>query len=100
MSLLSVGSKAMGLKNETAPIQLPTTQVLNYKGKEGEPFRLAYGSCYGLVDFHTDIFRSVNEFSPHVWVWLGDAAYTDDIMGSCKQGLFIFLRQKRQYDAS
>jgi len=78
MSLMTLGAKQL-LRNGTA-----VTQSLAYKGKEGEPFRLAYGSCYGLVNFYTDIFRSINEYQPHVWLWLGDAAYTDDIMGSCK----------------
>lgn len=82
MSLLTLCSKQLLVRNDTV-----VTQSLAYKGKEGEPFRLAYGSCYGLVNFYTDIFRSVNEYQPHVWVWLGDAAYTDDIMGSCKHSL-------------
>ena len=79
MSLMTLGSRQVLVRNDTA-----VTQSLAYKGKEGEAFRLAYGSCYGLVNFYTDIFRSINEYQPHVWVWLGDAAYTDDIMGTCK----------------
>lgn len=68
----------------------PITQVLHYDYDRevglgnGGTFRIAFGSCYGLVNFYTDIFRHVNAFKPDLWVWLGDAAYTDDIMGSCK----------------
>jgi hypothetical protein len=25
------------------------------------------------------MFKSVHEYNPHVWLWLGDAAYTDDL---------------------
>lgn len=32
-----------------------------------------------MLHFMTDIFKTINQYDPHLWVWLGDAAYTDDI---------------------
>ena len=40
--------------------------------------RIAFGSCYGLWDFQSNIFESIVLDEPDVWVWLGDAAYVDD----------------------
>ena len=40
--------------------------------------RIAFGSCYGLWDFQSNIFESIVLDRPDVWVWLGDAAYVDD----------------------
>ena len=38
---------------------------------------IAFGSCYGIFGKKGDIFRAVSENDPGLWVWLGDAAYTD-----------------------
>ena len=47
-------------------------------------FKLAFGSCYGMLDHKSDIFKSIVNYEPHMWLWLGDAAYTDDILaGAC-----------------
>ena len=27
----------------------------------------------------TDIFKTINQYDPELWIWLGDAAYTDDV---------------------
>jgi len=70
--------------SELVPL-VPVTQNLQFDdASHRESFRIAFGSCYGLVNFYTDMFRHVNAFQPDLWIWLGDAAYTDDIMGSCK----------------
>ena len=44
-----------------------------------------------MLNFSTDIFRSVQMYRPHMWLWLGDAAYTDNIMQACK---FLYLKIK------
>ena len=38
---------------------------------------ISFGSCYGLYDFKKDIFKTITSNSPQLWIWLGDAAYTD-----------------------
>lgn len=85
------------LPNETlSTIPAPSSQMLSWKKEtgrfpedDGTSFRIAFGSCYGLVNFYQDIFKSVNTYQPHVWIWLGDAAYTDDIMGTCTPYFFV-----------
>lgn len=38
-----------------------------------------------MLNFMTDIFRTINQYDPSLWIWLGDAAYTDDVAGAaCK----------------
>ncbi len=76
-------------KNETLKEYQPptfsnpsTTQYLSFPPTDKPYFRLAFGSCYGLLDYRTDVFKHVNNQSPQLWMWLGDAAYTDDIYGS------------------
>lgn len=66
---------------------MDTTQTIELAFLDNEDFRLAFGSCYGLLDYHTDIFSHVRAYKPHIWMWLGDAAYTDHI----KAGLCKFL---------
>ena len=75
--------------NETISPMIPvsTTQILrlpDINNNDDDNLRVAFGSCYGLLNFSTDIFAHVNKYKPDVWIWLGDAAYTDDIMGACK----------------
>ncbi len=38
----------------------------------------AFGSCfYGYYSKRLDIFKTINENDPQMWLWLGDAAYVD-----------------------
>jgi phosphodiesterase/alkaline phosphatase D-like protein len=75
--------------NETAVRAAPadvtsTTQYLAAPLKSSS-LKLAFGSCYGLLEYSTDIFKYISrDYAPDLWIWLGDAAYTDDIMGFCK----------------
>ena len=39
---------------------------------------MAFGSCYGIFSRSSDIFETVVEDSPDVFVWLGDVAYVDN----------------------
>ncbi len=67
---------------------METTQNIELAFLDNEEFRLAFGSCYGLLDYHTDIFSHIRAYKPHIWMWLGDAAYTDHIKaGLCKISL-------------
>lgn len=40
----------------------------------------AFGSCfYGRLSTRLDMFKTIEEHNPELWVWLGDAAYADPI---------------------
>lgn len=49
-------------------------------GSTGKSFkRIAYGSCYnGFLMQRMDMFKSIIEVDPEMFVWLGDATYVDD----------------------
>jgi len=51
-----------------------STVTLSLKRNET---KIAFGSCYGIFGKKGDIFRAVVQNDPGLWVWLGDAAYTD-----------------------
>jgi hypothetical protein len=39
---------------------------------------IAWGSCYGVQDKRTDIFKSISQPSPpDLFIWGGDATYVD-----------------------
>ncbi len=41
---------------------------------------ISFGSCYeGFLADRYDIFKSVLNERPEMWVWLGDATYLDNI---------------------
>lgn len=82
--LSSCTSSALALLlNDTLILPASTTQTVRLPPQDDE-LRVAFGSCYGMLNFSTDIFRSVQMYKPHMWLWLGDAAYTDNIMEACK----------------
>jgi len=75
-----------------------TTQILElikpYDERQANKslLKIAFGSCYGMLHFMTDIFKTINQYEPNLWIWLGDAAYTDDIgKAVCKQVTFSFV---------
>ena len=41
--------------------------------------KIAFGSCYGIFTYRSDIFETLakSEERPDVFLWLGDAAYVD-----------------------
>lgn len=51
------------------------TQILNFKDRSS--FKIAYGSCNGWRNRTSDIFKQVLNDEPDIWLWLGDAAYSD-----------------------
>lgn len=62
---------------ETQYLQAPPNQ---------SRLRLAFGSCYNIFDKRNDIFDAVLAKEPNLWIWLGDAAYTDrTILSHCKR---------------
>ena len=50
---------------------------LDFVSKSG-PLSIAFGSCFRIFDMKNHIFKTIQENDPHVWTWMGDAAYTDD----------------------
>ncbi|CDW89877.1 UNKNOWN [Stylonychia lemnae] len=55
------------------------TVNLNLIKNEKNEIKLAFGSCYGIFDRKSDIFKTITENDPALWIWLGDAAYTDNV---------------------
>ena len=51
---------------------------LSLNQDSNEPLRLAFGSCFRIFNFKNDIFKTINENKPHLFAWMGDAAYTDN----------------------
>lgn len=50
-----------------------------------EPLKLTFGSCFHIFNMKNDIFRTIGNSQPHLWAWLGDAAYTDNVhKAGCK----------------
>jgi len=39
---------------------------------------VGFGSCYGLSNYSSKIFKAVAREELDLWVWLGDAAYADE----------------------
>lgn len=56
-----------------------TIDMRAYLGKAAAsgPIKFAFGSCFDGRDPDTGIFRSILDYAPHVFLWLGDFAYTD-----------------------
>ena len=49
------------------------------------PLKIAFGSCFHIFNMKNDIFATIGENRPNLWVWLGDAAYTDNVRkAGCK----------------
>jgi len=48
--------------------------------KEGVTHRMSFGSCFNFPFLHVDstIFKSLSEYKPDSFVWLGDVTYLDD----------------------
>lgn len=53
------------------------TVELKLNFTDGRPLKLAFGSCFRIFDKYNDIFKTIGENKPHLWTWMGDAAYTD-----------------------
>jgi phosphodiesterase/alkaline phosphatase D-like protein len=41
--------------------------------------KIVFGSCFGLFNKTSDIFKTVIENDPDLWIWLGDVTYADDL---------------------
>jgi hypothetical protein len=69
-----------------------TTQLLELKRSENQKLlKIAFGSCFGMADFMNDILKTINNYDPHLWMWLGDAAYTDNMAAVCNPILGIYI---------
>jgi hypothetical protein len=51
--------------------------------QEDDELRIGFGSCYGLFEYKLDTFKQVVKNNPHLWIWMGDAAYTDKMELAC-----------------
>jgi phosphodiesterase/alkaline phosphatase D-like protein len=49
-----------------------------------KPLTLAFGSCYRSFLQYPTIFKMVALNDPQLWIWMGDAAYTDDLSSDLK----------------
>ena len=54
--------------------------TLNLSLEKDRPLTLAFGSCYRILDLKNNIFDTIGENHPHLWTWMGDAAYTDNVL--------------------
>eukprot|EP00347_Sterkiella_histriomuscorum_P002368 403368424 len=84
------------LVNSTINTTATTTQILKLGDFDNEEeqgrrlnersqaknLKIAFGSCYGMLHFKSDIFKTINQYDPHLWIWLGDAVYLDDVAGA------------------
>jgi hypothetical protein len=53
------------------------------------PLKIAFGSCFHIFNMKNDIFATIGENRPNLWVWLGDAAYTDNVRkAGCKHSTY------------
>lgn len=41
--------------------------------------KITFGSCFQMLDFKSQIFETIAQEDPDVFMWLGDAAYVDDM---------------------
>ena len=55
------------------------TVLLALNQKPNEQLRLAFGSCFRVFDKHNEMFETIGKNKPHLWTWMGDAAYTDNV---------------------
>ena len=45
---------------------------------EKTSLKVSFGSCYGKPGFESNIFSTIAEGKPDLFVWLGDAAYVEE----------------------
>jgi len=59
-----------------------------------------FGSCfYGRLSTRLDMFKTIQEHNPELWVWLGDAAYAD-IKFPITQKIFDFDFSQEVFNTS
>ena len=78
ISLLAFWMLVLALGRDTVDLELKNLKT------DDKELRIAFGSCYGLFNAWTNIFEVVANTDPHVWMWTGDVAYTDNVRHSGK----------------
>ena len=68
--LACVVAAVQGIIRPTIPLSFP-----NQTGA----VRVAFGSCFNIFNYTSDIFKTIRAQKPDLWVWLGDAYYTDQV---------------------
>ena len=71
--ILACSALVLALGRDTVQLQLK-----NLKDSDRE-LKIAFGSCYGLFNQWNNIFEVIANTDPHVWMWTGDVAYTDNV---------------------
>ena len=54
-----------------------SSQEIELPLNDREDIRLSFGSCYGIFSHTSDMFETIVDNSPDLFVWLGDVAYVD-----------------------
>jgi len=49
------------------------------QSSSSESLSIGFGSCYGLRDNKSDIFKTIAKEDLDLWIWLGDVAYADKV---------------------
>ena len=65
------------ITNEFGPSAFRQSVDITLPTNDKSSIRIAFGSCYGIRDFKSDIFETIADDKPDLWIWLGDVAYVD-----------------------
>lgn len=75
------------------------TQHLSLTSNQNDAdLRIAFGSCFHFGDYQNSIFSTIARHQPHLWIWTGDAAYTDDVSHlGCKNKIRLKFKVLKSY---
>ena len=54
--------------------------------------KIAIGSCHDAARKNNKIFSSIVDYSPNLYIWLGDAVYLDGGNKTCKLDLILSFK--------
>ena len=61
-----------------SPASQRSHQTIELPDDGSGEINLAFGSCYGIFSHTSDIFETIADQKPDLFVWLGDVAYVDN----------------------
>ena len=81
--LLPLGVDATPYTYESRPHVVIDNLLVDKTQDEVKQLNIAYGSCYGINDMRSDIFKTIsgirhNISAPDLFIWGGDAVYADE----------------------
>ena len=41
--------------------------------------KIAFGSCSGMMKSISKVFKTLTDYDPELFIWLGDTAYVDEV---------------------